>query len=62
MILDFIRGVIRPLVTVLFVSGFLYMALTGIDPPEAYMVMTGMILAFYFKDRDDAKNKANSGN
>lgn len=50
-----IRGLVRPLVTMLFVGGFIYMALAQIEMPEAYTVMTGVIIAFYFKSRDDAK-------
>ncbi len=55
--IEFIRGVVRPLVTVLFVVGFLYMSVTAVEIPEAYTVMTGMILAFYFKSRDDVKKQ-----
>jgi len=52
---EFIRGIVRPLVTVMFVVGFLYMAVAAVEIPEAYTVMTGMILAFYFKSRDESK-------
>jgi len=55
--IEFIRGIVRPLVTVMFVVGFLYMAVAAVEIPEAYTVMTGMILAFYFKSRDEIKKQ-----
>ena len=55
--IEYIRSLVRPVVTVLFVLGYLYMSLMGIKPPEPYTVTMGMILAFYFKSRDDAKKQ-----
>ena len=53
--MEAIRSLVRPVVTFLFVVGYLYMALMGIKPPEAYTATMSMILVFYFKSRDEAK-------
>jgi len=48
-----VKSLVRPTVTLLFVLGFVYMSLLEIEIPDTYTVMTGMILAFYFKSRED---------
>lgn len=55
--IEYIRSLVRPVVTFLFVAGYIYMALTGIKPPPAYTTTMGMVLVFYFKSRDEVKKQ-----
>ena len=53
--IEVIRGLVRPLVTVSFIGGFIAMVLMGMEVPDAYSTMTGMVMIFWFKARDETR-------
>lgn len=50
--LDFIRGIVRPTVTWMSVGAVILMLFTGIQVPEWFQLMTGVIVGFWFGQRD----------
>ena len=53
--IELVRGLVLPIVTLSFIGGFIGMSIMGIDIPESYTTMTGMVMIFWFKSRDEIK-------
>ena len=53
--IEYIRSLVRPVVTLAFIFGFIGMSIFQIDIPDSYMTMTGMVMIFWFKSRDEMK-------
>ncbi len=55
-----IRALVRPLVTVLFASAFVALTFKGMIPPEAFITVASAAIAWWFKERSDARAPAPS--
>ena len=46
---------VRPAVTIMFSGAFVYLAIIGTVPSDAFVATSTAILMFWFKSRDDQK-------
>ena len=50
-----VNGYVRPLVTLAFTSCFCYLAIMGTITPDVFVPTVTMVIGFWFRARDDAK-------
>lgn len=55
--IEVIRGLIRPFISVVFVSTVCYLSLKGKIDASDILQLTGMIVAFHFGERSAAKKE-----
>lgn len=56
--LDFIRGIVRPILTLMGFAVASYLVIVGALSVEVYLPMVGMMVAFWFSER---KSNGNGG-
>ena len=49
--IDFIRGIVRPITTFTFVGTVAYLGIIGKIDPKDILSLTGIVVAFWFSDR-----------
>ena len=57
--LEFIRGIVRPVVTFSFVGATVYLSVIGKIDPKDMLGLTGIVIAFWFSDRKTPKGDTN---
>lgn len=55
--LDFIRGIVRPVVTFTFVGVAAYLAVVGKIDPKDILGLAGIVIAFWFSNRSNNTEK-----
>ena len=59
--IDFIRGIVRPVTTFAFVGATVYLAIIGKIEPKDMLGLTGIVVAFWFSDRKTQKSDKKEG-
>lgn len=54
-----IRGLVRPYISVIFASVTAYLAFVGKIEPKDILYLTGIIVAFHFGERSGSKQSEN---
>lgn len=55
--IDNIKGLVRPYISVALVSVTAYLAITGKIDPKDMLSLTGVIIAFHFGERSGSKQE-----